>query len=72
MIKLAINKLIQRRDLSAEESKKVMGQIISGETSPALVAAYLTALRESRMMAALLWVDHSDPSLPFFNPETEG
>ncbi|MFQ6003085.1 MAG: anthranilate phosphoribosyltransferase [Candidatus Zixiibacteriota bacterium] len=45
MIKLAINKLIQRKDLSAEESKKVMGQIMSQEASPAQVAAYLTALR---------------------------
>lgn len=24
------------------------------------------------MLAVLLWVDHSDPSLPFFNEETEG
>lgn len=35
-------------------------------------AAYLTALGGARVLATLLWVDHSDPSLPFFNEETEG
>jgi anthranilate phosphoribosyltransferase len=45
MIKLAIDKLIQRKDLSIEESKEVMGLIMSGEASPTQMAAYLTALR---------------------------
>ena len=35
-------------------------------------AANLTALANSRVLATLYWVDHSDPSLPFFNEETEG
>ncbi|OGD21545.1 MAG: hypothetical protein A2W03_12280 [Candidatus Aminicenantes bacterium RBG_16_63_16] len=35
-------------------------------------AAYPAALGGDRLLAALCWVDHSDPSLPFFNEETEG
>lgn len=33
---------------------------------------YLTALGGAEVMAALCWVDHADPSLPFFNEATEG
>ncbi len=32
----------------------------------------LTALGGARVLATLYWVDDSDPSLPFFNEETEG
>ena len=35
-------------------------------------AAYLTALGGQEVLAALCWVDHSDPSLPFFNEKNEG
>lgn len=35
-------------------------------------AAYPAALAENGVLAALCWVDHSYPSLPFFNDETEG
>jgi hypothetical protein len=35
-------------------------------------AAYLTSLGGKRVLAALCWVDHSNPELPFFNPDTEG
>jgi len=35
-------------------------------------AAYPTPLGGERVLATLLWVDHSDPSLAFFNEETEG
>jgi len=35
-------------------------------------AAYPTALGGDKVLAALCWVDHSDPALPFFNEETEG
>jgi len=35
-------------------------------------SAYLTSLGGSRVFAALFWVDHSHPELPFFNAETEG
>ena len=31
-----------------------------------------TALGGPEVLAAVLWVDHSDPALPFFNEETEG
>ena len=34
--------------------------------------AQLTALGGARVLATLCWVDHSDPSLAFFNEETEG
>ena len=34
--------------------------------------AYLTSLGGARVLAAIMWVDVSDPSLPFFNEETEG
>jgi len=35
-------------------------------------AAMLTALGGSSVLSTLYWVDNSDPSLPFFNEETEG
>ena len=35
-------------------------------------SAYLTPLCGEKVLAALCWVDHSNPELPFFNPETEG
>ncbi|MCM8820501.1 MAG: glycoside hydrolase [Candidatus Omnitrophica bacterium] len=35
-------------------------------------AAYLTSLGGTKVLATLCWVDHSNPELPFFNPETEG
>jgi hypothetical protein len=33
---------------------------------------HLTALGGPQVLATLCWVDHSDPSLPYFNEETEG
>jgi len=35
-------------------------------------AAGLTAIDDERILAALMWVDRSEPDLPFFNEETEG
>jgi hypothetical protein len=35
-------------------------------------AVGLTPLGGERLLAVLCWVDHSNPSLPFFNEETEG
>ena len=35
-------------------------------------ACYLTPLGGTNVLAALMWVDHSNPELPFFNEETEG
>lgn len=34
--------------------------------------AYVTASGANSILACIYWVDHSDPSLPFFNEETEG
>ena len=43
------------------------------EGAPGTVhAAHLTEVEPGRVLACMLWVDHADPSLPFFNPETEG
>lgn len=35
-------------------------------------SAYLASVGHTEILAALCWVDHSDPTLPFFNEETEG
>jgi hypothetical protein len=35
-------------------------------------ALALTVLGGPRLLATLYWVDHSDPSLPFFNEQTQG
>ncbi|MBM3804781.1 MAG: exo-alpha-sialidase [Acidimicrobiia bacterium] len=32
----------------------------------------ITALPNGTLLAAVSWIDQSDPSLPFYNPETEG
>lgn len=45
MIGDATRKLMQQVHLSAQESEQVMHTIMSGQASPTLVAAYLTALR---------------------------
>ena len=44
MIKEAIIKLAKKEDLTYEESKAVMNEIMDGETSQVQTAAYLTAL----------------------------
>ncbi len=45
MIKKAIEKLIENKDLTYNEVLTVMDEIMSGETSPTLIGSYLTALR---------------------------
>jgi anthranilate phosphoribosyltransferase len=45
MIKKAIAKAVERQDLTEAEMIEVMGQIMSGEATPAQVAAFITALR---------------------------
>ena len=35
-------------------------------------SAYLTPLGGQRVLASLIWVDQTDPALPFFNETTEG
>ena len=44
MIKEAIFSLIQKKDLSFEQSKQVMNEIMSGEATEVQMSAYLTAL----------------------------
>jgi anthranilate phosphoribosyltransferase len=45
MIKRAIAKVVEREDLNEAEMIEVMDQIMSGEATPAQIAAFLTALR---------------------------
>ncbi|MBI2089681.1 MAG: anthranilate phosphoribosyltransferase [Deltaproteobacteria bacterium] len=44
-IKEAIGKLVNRADLTEGETEEVMNQIMSGDATPAQVAAFLTSLR---------------------------
>ncbi len=43
-----------------------------GNHSGLFRAAYPTSLGGQEVLAALCWVDHSEPDLPFFNEKTEG
>jgi anthranilate phosphoribosyltransferase len=45
MIKDALSKLVERRDLSREEMAEAMGEIADGSATPAQVGAFLAALR---------------------------
>lgn len=45
MIKEAIEKLVNKQDLTFDEAKEVMNEIMSGETPDTLISAYLVALR---------------------------
>src|SRR4051812_16560147 len=45
MIKKAIGRVVERQDLTETEMVEVMDQIMSGETTPAQTAAFITALR---------------------------
>ena len=45
MIKDAIKKVVDEKDLSLEESSAVMGEIMSGEATPSQIACLITALR---------------------------
>ena len=45
MIREAIPRLIEGQDLTEAEAEGVMAQIMGGETTPAQIAAFLTALR---------------------------
>ena len=45
MIKEAIRLLTERRDLTAEECAQAMNEVMSGEATPAQVAAFIVALR---------------------------
>ncbi|HVZ74446.1 MAG TPA: anthranilate phosphoribosyltransferase [Polyangia bacterium] len=44
-LKEAIARVVDRRDLSADEMARVVGQIMNGEGTPALIAGLLVALR---------------------------
>lgn len=45
MIREIIRKLMERRDLTAEESAQAMDEVMTGEATPAQVAAFIVALR---------------------------
>ncbi len=45
MIQQAIHEVIEGQDLSFEAAREVMNEIMSGETTPAQMAAFLTGLR---------------------------
>ncbi|MBI4743732.1 MAG: anthranilate phosphoribosyltransferase, partial [Actinobacteria bacterium] len=45
MIVDAIKKLVERTDLSRDEAVSVMEEIMSGKTTDAQIAAFITALR---------------------------
>ncbi len=45
MIKDALNQLIARRDLSRQDMTLAMDEIMSGQVTPAQIAAFITALR---------------------------
>ncbi len=45
MIREAIAKLVEGRDLTAEEAQAVMDEIMAGEATPAQIGGYLMALR---------------------------
>jgi anthranilate phosphoribosyltransferase len=45
MIKEAIAKLVGRESLTSKESEAVMQEIMSGETTPSQISAFITALR---------------------------
>lgn len=45
MIKEAIDKLVNKQDLTFDEAKEVMNEIMSGEAPDTLISAYLVALR---------------------------
>ncbi len=46
MIREAIQKILDKENLTVGESKKVMEQMISGKVPPVQIAAFLTALRQ--------------------------
>ena len=45
MIKIAIDKIVRGKDLTETEAEAVMTEIMGGETQPAQIAAFITALR---------------------------
>ncbi len=45
MLKEAIKKLTEREDLTAEQARSAMNEIMSGEATPAQIAAFLIAMR---------------------------
>lgn len=45
MIREAIAKLVERRDLTPQEAEGVIGEIMRGEATPSQIGAFLTALR---------------------------
>ncbi len=48
MIKEAIGKVVEKKDLTEDEMVSVMREIMEGEATPAQIAAFITALRMKR------------------------
>jgi anthranilate phosphoribosyltransferase len=45
MIREAISRVIERKDLDEEQMVGVMNEIMSGEATPAQIGSFITALR---------------------------
>ena len=45
MIREAISRVIERKDLNEKQMVEVMNEIMSGETTPAQIGSFITALR---------------------------
>ncbi|MCK4904893.1 anthranilate phosphoribosyltransferase [bacterium] len=45
MIKEAISKLVDKKNLTKDEAKEAMSEIMKGETTPSQISAFITALR---------------------------
>ncbi len=52
MLKEALARLVERRDLAAEEAAAALGEIMDGAATPAQIAAFATALRMKGETAA--------------------
>ena len=49
MIKEGIQRLVDRKNLTSEETTQIMKEIMSGETTPAQISAFLTRSEERRV-----------------------
>lgn len=56
----------------SEPSRPFQPPRYAGSTPGTFRAAYITQLADNSLLAALCWVDHTDPARPFYNEDTEG
>jgi hypothetical protein len=57
---------------SWSEPEAPFGPLTVGGRPGLFRGIYMTALGGPRVLAALMWTDHSRPDLPFFHPQTQG